>query len=66
MAAEGQEIPVEVKAEQIPHQEDGADDEVGLFRCIESNSTLCSRFLGHFFHTNVAYFFSYTRHTPLT
>ncbi|KAJ5159108.1 uncharacterized protein N7500_008759 [Penicillium coprophilum] len=27
MAAEGQEIPEEVKAEQIPSQEDGADDE---------------------------------------
>lgn len=28
MAAEGQEIPEEVKGEQIPSQEDGVDDEV--------------------------------------
>lgn len=28
MAAEGQEIPEEVKGEQIPPQEDGVDDEV--------------------------------------
>lgn len=28
MAAEGQEIPEEVKGEQIPPQEGGADDEV--------------------------------------
>ncbi|EKV12642.1 Nucleotide-binding, alpha-beta plait [Penicillium digitatum] len=27
MAAEGQAIPEEIKGEQIPHQEDGADDE---------------------------------------
>lgn len=30
MAAEGQVIPEEIKGEQIPPQEDGADDEVGV------------------------------------
>jgi hypothetical protein len=30
MAAEGQEIPEEIKADQVPAQEEGGDDEVGV------------------------------------
>lgn len=37
MAAEGQEIPEEIKEQQIPAQEEGGDDEVG----VTDNSALC-------------------------
>jgi polyadenylate-binding protein 2 len=30
MAAEGQEIPEEIKGEKVPAQEDGVDDEVSV------------------------------------
>lgn len=56
MAAEGQEIPEEIKADEVPAQE-GGDDEVGVVAFQLPQSTLCSALLAPFFNPCIAYFF---------
>lgn len=63
MVAEGQEIPEEIKADQVPAQEEGGDDEVSVTNIpLRLKQILCSTIFAHFFHPRVAYFYIKMRH----